>query len=214
MSTVVRGHFRRNKAGEQIWIRQYVRGTSKDSSIVAPLTRSPLSSTIRFSRRTSNLDALLSIADSGNIGRAIVNAIASNMISELNVQAGKFSNTGKLANSFYVTWIGDSDAEIVSDLPYAKTWIDNSNQGSPSAQSIRSWMVRIDSFSSSSARELRSISWAIRQSMETGSGEGSTGNSVLRSLDPVGERYFDYVSEAMRQVEPFVYSIGASFNNI
>ena len=212
MSTV-RGHFRGAPGGKQVWVRSYQR-KSKDADISRRLSGHPLPSVVRFQRRTGQLDSLVQLVESQDIGRSIINAVSAMLLQELESQAGQFSNTGNLASSFYINWVSGDDAEIVSDLPYARTWTHDGNQGSPSAQSIRSWMEGVESFNSKSPRELRNVSWAIRQSMATGTGEGSTGLSVLRRLDPVGERYFDYIAAALRQIEPFVLGIGASFRNL
>ena len=76
------------------------------------------------------------------------------------------------------------------------------------------WMNYKTSFDDLDEWEMRNVAWAIRRSFITGDGENATGLSVLRQLDPVGERYFDYIQAALDQVTPEIQNMGVALRYI
>lgn len=203
MATTVRGYFRRTKSGKQIYVRSYTRGTPGQYSVT--LTTSPLHTRASIYRNTDDFDVLVSLAYL-NPGDMIIRELAALAQQKVSESASKFSRSGRLADSFRIEYQVGNRADIVSDLPYAKTWLKEGNVGSPSAQSIRDWMDLVSSYNGNTDSQTRDIAWAIRYSLVHGLGD-ITGLSTLRKLEPIGERSFDYVLDAIRQIEPYIYEM-------
>lgn len=157
-----------------------------------------------------SLKSLVSASASGGLTHAVVASISERMLQEVEEQARKFEQTGNLAGSFRAEPQGSNSVNIVSDVVYANTWTHGGWQGSPPAQNLMAWMRTVSDFAEMDDRELRDVAWAIRYSFYSGANENS--RSTLRRLDPVGERYFDYVQAALDTIEPEVQQMGAAFN--
>jgi hypothetical protein len=205
---IVRGHFRRTRSGKRTWVRTYVRGRTEETE--RRIWDFPLGAVLRYVRGRDPIDSLLNIASRREEWNAVLEDMANIVIGRLREESGRFARTGTLSGSFYYRQTGEGSGEIASDVPYMRTWSWDEYQGSPPVQNLLEWMDLVEDFDGYDFEELRSIAWAIRFSIIRGPYTPGSSRSTLRRLPPYGVRYYDYITEAIRQSEPEILDIARS----
>lgn len=159
------------------------------------------------------LSGLASVAAKGGLSDAILEEIAKTYVQELKLAASGIHSSGDLENSFSYQQSGDRSISVVSDSPYAMSWLPGGNEGRPPVSSLLDWMSSTSSFSGLDEKQMRRVAFAIQKASITKVGLGSTGLSRL-SLAANGERVFDYRKMAHESVSRQVAMMGVPFQEV
>jgi hypothetical protein len=134
----------------------------------------------------------------GGLSDAIATQVADDMLDEIVISLLPIRRTGQLEESFRIVQNG-SRIEIVSDERYAATILGEARSwGKPPIENIQEWMGTVSNFDIGDA-DPRQIAGAIFASWDPNETDASP-RSALYSLNPVGQKSFDYVGEALVNV--------------
>jgi len=159
------------------------------------------------------LAGLGTLSASGGISNAILEEIAKTYVMELRRAASGIHSSGDLENSFSYEQSSDNSVSVVSDSPYAMSWLPGGNEGKPPVLNLLDWMGQTSTFSGMDEKEMRRVAFAIQRASITRVGLGSTGLSRL-SLNDKGERVYDYRRMAHESVSRQVAAMGVPLTEV
>lgn len=133
-----------------------------------------------------------------------VQAALAKEIGEFGVQAVRdalepIKRTGTLQDSFKYRFDSSNNAVVIfSELPQASS-IQTGIRRAGSTQSLQDWLQTKPEHRGKTEAELKRLSFNIRRKIARGDAPGP--GSTLRNLSPQGERRYDYLGVATRQIE-------------